>query len=213
MTEKLFYENAYLKEAKAKVTRMEGNKVYLDKTIFFGFSGGQQSDSGSINGIPLKDVIKEGKDIAHEFDVVPNFSVGQEVELKLDWEKRYRLMKLHSAAHVAYYFFAEKTGIRKLIGSNVSMEKARFDFESEKPVTELLPEIEEKSNAFIRENHEITRTHDVNERGDFYWWNCAQMKMPCGGLHVKNTSEIGLITLKRKNIGKGKERIEIYLKD
>ncbi|MFQ6010528.1 MAG: alanyl-tRNA editing protein, partial [Candidatus Aenigmatarchaeota archaeon] len=62
MVEKIFYEDAYAKEAEAKVTKIEGNRVWLDRTIFFAFSGGQESDSGKINNIKLTDVQKEGEE-------------------------------------------------------------------------------------------------------------------------------------------------------
>ncbi|MDO8656952.1 MAG: alanyl-tRNA editing protein, partial [Nanoarchaeota archaeon] len=48
---------------------------------------------------------------------------------------------------------------------------------------------------------------------DLWWWQCGEWKMPCGGTHPRTTGEIGALTLKRKNIGKGKERIEIFLKE
>jgi Ser-tRNA(Ala) deacylase AlaX len=193
VTEKLFYQDAYLKQATAKVEKIEGQRVWLDKTIFFAFSGGQESDAGTINGLEISSLQKQGEDIVHELSVVPNFSVGDEVELKLDWEKRWQLMRLHAAAHIVYYFFREKTNIKKLIGSNINHDKARFDFESEESATELLPELEEEDKAK-------------------FWWEVEGLgKMPCGGTHPKNTSEVGKIKLKRKNIGAGKERIEILL--
>ena len=210
MTEQLFHQDPYLKETKAKVEKIEGQKVWLDKTIFFAFSGGQESDSGSINGQPVTILEKQGE-IVHELGVVPNFSVGDEVELKLDWDKRWKLMRLHAAAHIVYYFFREKTGIKRLIGSNITSEKSRFDYESETPASELLPELEEKSNALIAEGKEIKTYPDPEDKGK-YWWEVEGLgKMPCGGTHPRNTSEVGRIKLKRKNIGAGKERIEILL--
>ena len=213
MTEKLFYQDYYLKQAKAKVIKIDGNKLYLDQTIFWAFSGGQQSDSGSISGVPVVNVYLENNDIVHEFELGTTlpFNEGNEVELKIDWSKRYRIMKLHAATHIAYHFFRQKTGITKLIGSNITVDKGRFDFDSGTPISEALLEIEAQTNEFIQGNHEIVLTEDEEIKGK-RWWNCGEMKMPCGGLHVKKTLEIGLISLKRKNIGKGKERIEIHLK-
>jgi Ser-tRNA(Ala) deacylase AlaX len=211
VTEKLFYQDAYLKQATAKVEKIEGQRVWLDKTIFFAFSGGQESDAGTINGLEISSLQKQGEDIVHELSVVPNFSVGDEVELKLDWEKRWQLMRLHAAAHIVYYFFREKTNIKKLIGSNINHDKARFDFESEESATELLPELEEKSNGLIASGKEIKTYVDEEDKAKFWWEVEGLGKMPCGGTHPKNTSEVGKIKLKRKNIGAGKERIEILL--
>jgi len=214
-TKKLFWEDPYQMECKAKVTSIEGNKVKLDQTIFFAFSGGQQSDSGTINGINVLQAVKQGDkeniiDIEYELEGEINFNVGDEVEVKIDVEKRMKLMKLHSAAHVVYYFMIEAIGKQKIIGSNITSDKGRIDFAYEKSIGEVLPEVQGKVNAFIAEGHPIERNDD-KANPDLKWWICHEWKMPCGGTHVKNTSEIGNIKLKRKNLGAGKERVEVIL--
>ncbi|MDI3473739.1 MAG: hypothetical protein PWR30_62 [Candidatus Woesearchaeota archaeon] len=212
-TEKLFIENPYLKEADAEVIRIEGNNVWLDKTIFYAFSGGQASDSGSINNIALTDVQKDGESIVHILSGAPDFKEGDIVHLKLDWDKRYSLMKLHSAAHIVYFLFKEKTGITELIGSNISVDKARLDYSYSQSIKPFLEDIERKANSLIQEGIEI-RMYPDEKNPKKRWWqldSLEEWKMPCGGTHVKNTKEIGNIMLKRKNIGSGKERIEILL--
>ena len=99
MTKKLFEENAYLKECIGKVIHVNLNEVVLDKTILFAFSGGQESDSGKIGGIAIVDSKIEGKDIVHVLEKKADFKEGEEVKVELDWEKRFKLMKLHSLAH------------------------------------------------------------------------------------------------------------------
>jgi len=215
MTEKLFWKDPYQTECKAKVTSIEGNKIKLDQTIFFAFSGGQASDEGTINGINVMNALKEGDreniiDIEYELETEPNFKVGDEVEVKIDEERRSKLRRLHSAAHVFYYFFVDKLGRQKIIGSNIAVNKAKVDFLYDEPLTEVLPEMEQETNDFLKESHDITQQPDP-EKPDLKWWHCEDWKMPCGGTHVKNTKEVGQIRLKRKNIGAGKERIEIYL--
>lgn len=215
MTQKLFWKEPYLTECKAKVTEINGSKVKLDQTIFYAFSGGQESDEGTINNIKVIHAVKQGDreniiDLEYELEEEPNFNVGDEVEIKIDGERRRKLMKLHSAAHVVYYFIIEKLGKLKIIGSNISPDKARVDFLYEQPFNPVLPEIEKKTNNFLAENHEIIRKED-EKSPDLRWWICGEWKMPCGGTHVKSTEEIGRISLKRKNLGSGKERIEIYL--
>lgn len=202
-------------DCKSRVTSIEGNKVKLDRTVFFAFSGGQESDDGTINNLKVIDAVKIGDketiiDIEYELESEPTFKVDDEVIVKIDAEKREKLRKLHSAAHIFYYFFVEAFGKQKIIGSNIASDKARVDFEYDKSVAELLPPIEEKLNAFLAENHDIIMENDPAKQ-DLRWWHCESWKMPCGGTHVKNTKEIGKISLKRKNIGAGKERIEIYL--
>ncbi|MDI3544026.1 MAG: hypothetical protein PWQ28_307 [Candidatus Woesearchaeota archaeon] len=213
-TEKLFIEDPYLKETDVKVVKIEENKVWLDKTIFYALSGGQASDSGSINDIALIDVQKDGESIVHILSDAPDFKEGDVVHLKLDWDKRYSLMKLHSATHIVYFLFKEKTGITELIGSNISVDKARLDYSYPQSIKPLLEDIEREANALIEKGIEI-KSYPDEENPKKRWWqldSIEEWKMPCGGTHVKNTKEIGKIMLKRKNIGSGKERIEIALK-
>ncbi len=219
MTLKLFWQDPYKTECTAKVTAINGNKIKLDQTIFFAFSGGQESDEGTIEGIKVLEAAKLGDkeniiDIEYALEQEPSFKVGDKVGIQINEERRAKLMKLHSATHIVYYFFIEKVGKQKIIGSNISADKARIDFEYATPIQELLPEVEQKVNAFLTENHPIVRKPD-EKSPDLWWWQCQRgdevWKMPCGGTHPRTTGEIGKISLKRKNIGKGKERIEIYL--
>lgn len=210
-TERLFYQDPYMKEAEAKVEEINGKEVILDKTLFFSFSGGQASDNGEINGIKIEDVKKQDNKIVHVLEKEPDFKVGDTVKLKLNWERRYNLMKLHSAAHLIYYPFVKHLGKPKISGSNINEDKARIDFMYDSPLTEKIPLIEKEANEVISKRLDIETKPDKKEP-EKRWWKCEQWKMPCGGTHVKNTSEIGKIKLKRKNIGKGKERIEIILK-
>jgi Ser-tRNA(Ala) deacylase AlaX len=207
--EKLYWQDAYQKECEARVTRVDGNKVYLDKTVAFAFSGGQQSDTAFINDEQLVELVSEGKETAHVFTDAPSVNEGDSVKVRIDWEKRYRIMRLHSAAHVVHYFVLEAIGDKKPIGSNITQDKARVDYAYSESIGPLLPAIEGKVNAFNAESHAIV-TRDGDEPGRRLW-ACDQWLMPCGGTHVRGTSEIGALRLKRKNTGAGKERVEISL--
>ncbi len=210
MVEKLFRENSYMEETEAKVTSVNGNIITLNKTIFFAFAGGQASDSGTIEGIPITEARAQGKEIFYTLEKEPDFKEGEVVKIKIDAEKRSRIRRLHSVAHIVYMIFADKTGIKKLIGSNVDERKSRIDYEYPESISPMLPEIEKKVNEFLSKGCEV-KTYPDKENPDRWLWECNGVKMPCGGTHVKNTSEIGRIRLKRKNIGAGKERIEILL--
>lgn len=210
MTKKLFWDDPYAKECSSIVAGISGKEVRLDRTVFFAFSGGQESDSGTIGGINVIEARKEGDDIVYVLEKEPTFKQGDEVEVKIDWEKRYKIMRLHSAAHIAFHIFSEKTGVKKLIGSNVTHEKARVDFEYHESVAPMLPEIEEKANNVFSQDIEIKTFPDEKKPGRM-WWQSGDILYPCGGTHLKSTKEIGKVKLKRKNIGKGKERIEITL--
>jgi Ser-tRNA(Ala) deacylase AlaX len=208
---KLFWEDPYLKECVAKVESVNGNEVKLSQSVFFAFSGGQESDSGTIGGIPVKEARKEADgDITYVLESVPTFTPGQEVRVIIDWEKRYRIMKLHTAAHVVWFLFEKKTGVKKLIGSNVTSEKSRVDYEFPESVSSILPELEKEVNELIAKGAEI-KTYPDSSNPERRWWEMGEWKCPCGGTHLKNLKEIGQLKLKRKNLGKGKERIEITL--
>lgn len=210
MVEKLFRQNPYLGSCEATVLSSNEGQITLGKTVFFAFAGGQASDSGTIGGFKVLEARAEGPEIIYKLEEGANPKEGDRAEVKIDMEKRMKIMRLHSAAHLVYEVFAKHTGIRKLIGSNVNEEKSRFDFESETPISEKLPAIEAESNQLIEENHPI-KTYPDENNPDKWWWECMEWKMPCGGTHVHSLGEIGKIKLKRKNLGSGKERIEITL--
>ncbi|MBI4152155.1 alanyl-tRNA editing protein [Candidatus Woesearchaeota archaeon] len=215
MTQKKFWEDPYLTQCTATVTEINGPKVKLDQTIFFAFSGGQASDEGTIGGINVIEAVKQGDkeniiDIEYTLEKEPSFKVGEKVIIKIDPDRRRKLRNLHSAAHILYYLSQDFIGKVKIIGSNIAPEKARMDFLYEKPLNELIPQLETKMNAFITQNNPVTMKND-DSKSDLRWWTCSEWKMPCGGTHVRSSGEIGPVRLKRVNIGKGKERIEIFL--
>jgi Ser-tRNA(Ala) deacylase AlaX len=210
MVKKIFNDDPYMTECEAIVESIMGPEVTLDQTCFFAFSGGQASDSGSINEIPVKEAIASGDNIVYVLESIPSFKEGDKVKVKIDENKRNKLMRLHSAAHIIHFIFAEETGIKKLIGSNIEENKARLDYESSEPISELLPAVEEKANEIFSQDIEI-KTFPDSENENKRWWECQEWKCPCGGTHVKSTKEVGKVQLKRKNIGSGKERIEITI--
>ena len=209
-TDRLFWEDAYKTECEANVLKVSGKEVVLDKTVFYAFSGGQASDSGEIDGIPVIEARKADDEIVYILDSPPNFKAGDKIKIKIDWERRYRLMKLHAASHIIYFLVQDKTGLKKIIGSNVTEDKGRLDYEFPESIASILPEIEAKANEEFSIHSEIKIYPDEGDPTK-RWWECKHWKVPCGGTHPKSTKEIGKVRLKRKNIGSGKERIEIYL--
>ena len=215
MARKLFWEDPYQAECTARVTSIDGNTVKLDQTIFFAFSGGQESDHGTISGIEVVNAVKEGDkeniiDIAYELATSPLFKVGENVRVIINSERRQRLMKLHSAVHIVYYMLEAKVGTYTTIGSHIAEHKARLDILYPAPISDLLAGVQDAVNSFLAHGHEILRERDL-KNPDMWWWKCGEWKMPCGGTHPRSTTEIGTIQLKRKNIGSGKERIEVML--
>lgn len=210
MTKKLFYDEKYKTECEATVTSMVGPEVVLDQTIFFAFSGGQASDSGTIDDIPVKEAVASGENIAYVLEQMPTFKEGDKVIIKIDGNKRKKIMRLHSAIHIVHFLFEEKAGATKLIGSNIDENKGRLDYQYPEPISNILPEIEQKANDIFSQDITIKTYPDENDKNK-RWWECKDWKVPCGGIHTNLTKEIGRIQLKRKNIGSGKERIEVYL--
>lgn len=210
-TERLFDDNPYLKSFKAKVTNIKDNEVELDKTAFYPESGGQAGDIGLIDGFKVVDTRKNNEKIIHILKSVPRFSIGDKVDCEINWDRRYLIMRLHSAAHIMEHFLWQQLGYIERIGSYVDENKDRADYtyEGRLPPDEI-KKVEEETNVFLGEGHEIRIEPDPNQR-EFRIWKCAGIEMPCGGTHVKNTKEIGRIGLKRKNPGKGKERVETSL--
>jgi alanyl-tRNA synthetase len=210
MPEKLFRTDPSLSSCESIITSSKDGEITLDKTIFFAFSGGQQSDSGTIGGFRVLNARAEGPEIYYKLEEGSTLKEGNRVKVQIDMEKRRKIMRLHSAAHLVYGVFSKQYGSKKLIGSNVTEGKARIDFEHGESISGLLSPVEEESNRLIGENHPA-RTYPDGKNPDKWWWECLDLRYPCGGTHVKSLGEIGKIKLKRKNIGSGKERIEITL--
>ena len=210
-TKKVFWEDPYLTELKAKITGISGDDITLDQTIFYAFSGGQESDEGTIDGRKVLQARKEDKNIIYTLESTSGLKVGDEVLIKIDWTRRYRLMKLHFSAEIVLELITQKfPGIEK-IGAHIASDKARLDFKYDGNLLEVLSEIEKSANEIIIRNEKIKSDFSDVENERRYWEIPGFAKVPCGGTHIKATGEIGQIDLKRKTAGKGKERVEIYL--
>jgi len=209
MTTRLYDKDHYLVEFDAKVTEIDGLNVVLDQTAFYAQAGGQAGDKGTINGETVIDTIFiDGKHV-HVMAEKPSFSVDDNIHGVIHWDRRYRIMKIHTASHVMEYFFYKNFGVLGRIGSNVDDKKDRSDYKTDDRLDpEKLKKTEDAINAFLSEGHKITI--EVAEDG-MRTWRCGPIEDHCGGAHVRNTSEIGSIKLKRKNPGRGKERVETSL--
>ena len=140
-------------------------------------------------------------------------SVGQKVGIEIDWARRYRLMRLHFAAElVLELFYKNLEGVDK-VGAHIAQNKARIDFTWHQSISPLLPKFSEDVNRIISSDLEIRTGFDDEANERRYWEIEGFSRVPCGGTHVRRTGEIGPIRLKRDNIGKGKERVEIYLNE
>jgi len=214
MTEKLFYKESYTKELVAKIVRIDDKKVFLDKTIFYPQAGGEPSDTGFIEKYRVIDTQKEGSEIAHILEVQPELKVGQEVKCRIDWDRRYKLMRMHTVAHLLFNVCQMLLSPNiKGVGSNISEDKSRIDLAYDPTITpEIRQKLEDRCNELINKNLSVKCWWD-EVKTNFRWTQIDDLpKLPCGGLHVKNLEEIGKFKIiKRESKGKGKQRLEFIL--
>lgn len=208
---KVFWEDPYQIELQTTITSIAGNVLTLKETIAYAFSGGQQSDDGTINDHKILKSQKNGKEIYYTIDNDHNLETGDTVQLKIDWDKRYRLMKLHFAAEVILELVNQNFNRPQKIGANITSEKARIDFIWENNISEMFPLLEQRAKELIESDKPIISAFS-NEADEIRYWKIEGFgQVPCGGTHIKRTSELGALRLKRERQGKSKERIEIYL--
>ncbi len=207
---KVFWDNPYQQSLNTRVTSLSDNRILLDETIAFSFSGGQESDQATINGLPILHSEIEGQLIYYMLPEGHGLNTGDEALLEIDWPRRYKLMRLHFAAELILELMTRKLGLPK-IGAHISDNKARIDFTFDRNISYIFEELLQDYNAIIAKNEPIQTgfTDEATQRR--FWKIDGFAEVPCGGTHVKSTAEVGYVSLKRKNIGGGKERIEIAL--
>jgi alanyl-tRNA synthetase len=211
MTKKVFWENPYQAAHETTVATVNGSEITVCSTIFYAFSGGQESDHGTIAGYPVLSARKDGLDIVYTLPDGHRLAPGELVMMEIDWSRRYRLMRLHFAAELVLELCCKSLpGIAK-VGAHIAQDKARIDFAWPQSVSPLLPEFTADANRIIEANLEIKCAFEDEPGERRYWEIDGFSRVPCGGTHVKRTGEIGPIRLKRNNIGRGRERVEIYL--
>jgi len=234
MTELLYMTDSYMQDFEATVTKVEGKIVILDKTAFYPQGGGVPDDRGKLvfegSTFNVRMVKKLGSDVIHELDQV-GLKVGDKVHGWLDWERRYKLMRMHTAAHILSAIVNKETGAL-ITGNNIDLDKARIDFDLETFDREKLAEYCAKANQEILKNQPITVEFMPREKA---------LKIPAvvklagalppavkelrlvkigdidlqadGGPHVSNTKEVGTIEIiDTENRGKNNRRVYFKLK-
>lgn len=232
MAKALYMEDSYLKEWDTRVVTANGNFIFLDSTAFFPKGGGVEWDTGVMtrksDGKRFK-VVYTGKfkgEISHEVDA-EGLKKGDGVHCTLDWDRRYLLMRYHTAAHVVSGVFHNEFGY-KITGNQLTPEKGRIDFDMEAFDVEQLKKGIARSNELVgkdlpveistmsREEAEKDQTlfklamgfpHDLKDIRivDIKGFD-AQAD---GGCHVKSLKEIGIIRFE-KAVNKGKNNRRLY---
>ena len=230
MTEELFREDSYLKECSATVTAAEPGKVILDRTVFYPTGGGQPGDSGVLvlpdgSELEVTGTVKDDAGIAHlcaENAALP--ATGTMVTARLDWDRRYLHMRMHSCMHLLCA--AVPCGVT---GGQIGPEKSRIDFDTgdhvldkEQITNELNRLVEEDlplSHRWITSdeldaNPDLVRTMSVQPPrggGRIRLMEVAGVDLqPCGGTHVARTGEIGKVAVSKiENKGKRNRRVNV----
>ena len=233
MTEELFREDSYLQETDAVVVAVGDSAVILDRTVFYPHGGGQPGDSGTMTWNDGKAAIVatiygDGRTIEHILEEGANApSVGTTVNVRLDWDRRYRHMRMHTAMHLLGSVL--QYGVT---GGNISATKSRLDFDMEdtvdkEAVTAALEALVEEDHAvscrWITEEQldaqpELVRTMSVQPprgKGIIRLLEIEGVDLqPCGGTHLRTTAEVGNIRIgKVENKGKHNRRVNIHLDD
>ncbi|HEU20702.1 MAG TPA: alanyl-tRNA editing protein [Deltaproteobacteria bacterium] len=209
--QKVFWADPYQTEIIAQVTSVSDNVVTLDKTIFYAFAGGQESDKGTIHGFKVIKAEKDNNEIFYTLESGHDLKPGDEVIVEIDWNRRYRLMRLHFAAEIILELIYQRFNKPEKVGAHIAEDKARLDFIWEGSISRTFPFLEQKAQELINADLPINSDFSDEENGQRYWEIRDFARVSCGGTHLRTTGEIGPIKLKRNNIGKGKERVEILL--
>ncbi|HZY69802.1 MAG TPA: alanine--tRNA ligase [Thermoplasmata archaeon] len=221
-TEVLYYLDPYTRTFEAHVVHARGNEVVLDRTFFYPTGGGQLSDTGHLEDVPVVDVSRRGPWVVHRLDRPTSLEVGQRVHGRIDEARRTQLMQHHTATHLV------NGALRHLLGPHVwqagaykGPEGARIDvthFRSLAPSE--VSEVERRVNRVVRENRPVKSyfeaRNEAEKRFGFTLYQGGAVPgrelrivevegfdvEACGGTHCTHTSEVGLVTVL------GSERIQ-----
>jgi len=238
MTELLYMEDSYLKEFEAKVIKVTDDGIVLDKTAFYPQSGGQPTDTGKIikddKELEVEKVKKVEGDIVHFLKGDEWKSVikeGDSIKGVINWDRRYLLMRMHTAAHVISTIFNKKAGAL-ITGNQLDLDKSRIDFNLENFNREEILAYIGEANKLMADGQEVTISYLPREEAlkDPELIKLASVLPPSvkelrivkigdidrqcdGGTHVKNTSEVGEVEIiNMENKGKNNRRVYYKLK-
>ncbi len=228
--EEIYLEYSYQKEFEAEVKEVKDGKfIVLDQTLFYPKSGGQPNDTGKlIVGEEKYDVVFCGKfdgNISHEVDR-EGLKVGDKVKGVIDWDRRYKLMRVHSAAHVLSAVIYNETGAL-ITGGQLDLEKARLDLNLENFDKEKLNDYIAKTNEYIEKDvpiktywvtrEELDSKPELVKLAKGFPESIKNIRIveiegvdaqPDGGTHVKSLKEIGKVEfIKAENKGKNNRRV------
>ncbi|HZT67978.1 MAG TPA: alanyl-tRNA editing protein [Acidimicrobiales bacterium] len=237
MTELLFHHDAYLQSFQATVTAARPGAVALDRTAFYPTGGGQPHDTGTLGGLPVTDV-RHGEDeegntvVWHHVDG-HDLSPGAEVEGVIDWDRRYALMRTHTALHVLCGVIWQRWRV-PVTGGNMEPLSARMDFEFDPLPEGFGQEVERLVNdeveadrpvvvSFLPRDTAVTDEDLIRTKVSLISESVPVIrvvditgldKQADGGTHVRSTAEVGGVrVVKTESKGKGNKRVRIEVVD
>jgi alanyl-tRNA synthetase len=210
-TVRLYYTDAYRAEFTARVVDRsdDGRRVYLDSTAFYPTSGGQPNDLGTLDGIPVIDVIGDGDRIAHV--LTSALGPDAQIEGRIDWRRRFDHMQQHTGQHLLSAVFEDLFGART-VSVHFGEGHSTVDLETDSLSPDKLARAERRANEIIAENRAVTVAFEESaaatglrkavDRGVLRVVSIDKLdRSACGGTHVRSTGEIGCALLR------GTERI------
>ncbi len=234
MTEILYLTDPYLKEFDSTVSEIVNSAIILEQTAFYPQGGGQPCDTGKIvskagKEYMVKQVTKKDGRILHELDSVEGIEKGMGVHGIIDWQRRYKLMRYHTAAHVVAGVFNLDAGAL-ITGNQLDVDGARIDFNLENFDKDQIMKYFDKCNELISKDLKIsdywlTRKEAAKDQSLFKLAKelpesikeihvleiVGFDKQADAGTHVKSLKEIGRIEFVRAD-NKGKDNRRVYFK-
>ena len=238
-TTKLYLDNieaAYNTKFTAKVISIDGNKIGLDRTLFYPIGGGQNWDTGKIITSSEELQVSEvrGRNLVeHHVNTDHNLTVGDEIIGEIDWDRRYSHMRMHTAQHLMSGLAYELFDGTRTVGNQINVSHSRIDFNPISFDESMIKELSDSANQYIRESTKVYESimtrEEINSimpedrtNMDLLPKSVKDLRVitignefdlcPCAGTHVANLSEIGDITIvSKKSKGKGTQRIKYEL--
>lgn len=228
-TEPLYRDDAYARDCSATVVAADGDAVILDRTVFYAMGGGQPGDTGLLRTdggeLPVIDT-RHGEDGAILHLVPPGSGLpapGTRVQAAIDWDRRYRHMRMHTALHLLGAVL--RFGVT---GGNIGADRSRLDFDMEETVDKEA--VTRALQALVDEDHrvrcrwitdeelaaqpELVRTMSVRPPQGAGRVRLLEIEgvdlQPCGGTHLRSTGEVGRVTVAKVE-KKGRRNRRVYL--
>lgn len=232
MTKRLYFEDCYTKEWETQIEKARRKKVVLQETAFYPEGGGQPTDKGVLRTddrqFQVKKAKKKGNEIWHYVDS-PGLTKGTKIKAKIDWDRRYKHMRMHTAQHILSAILLDHYNATTA-GNQIHAEYSRVDFNPFEPTKEDLGFIVNEFNGLIDQAREVKKYIVDREKVPEIVDDPRRLRLfkripkavkririveieeldkdPCAGTHVRNTKEVGYINIRgTENKGKNTTRI------